>query len=397
MNNLLNIYKKNWRKYVLIKLFLLAACILLVYRLGTLTKGVSLDEVMAATNPVGFHGIFHEPLYLPIKLIRSIVFYIRPVHGALLTRLPNVFFGLLSIGEFAVLIRIWHNRKVALLSTLIFTCGAWTLHVSRLASFDVLYLWGIITLLLGHALNTKYPKDIRAWYLNLFSWGLLLTIPGFVWLVAADIYLQRADLADGWKDHNKIWQKLFSVILPLLWLPLVLKNIRYEAQAKLWIGLPAQFPSVLKLLKQFIAVFVHLFFRGPQYPSLWLGKAPLFDAFSLVMGLIGIYFYTTRFRSGRSHLLATMFIISTILIGVGGAASLSLDIGLIYVMVAMGIAYMLHNWTKVFPLNPLARTLGIGLLTLAVVISCAYNIRSYFVAWPLNPASRASFNYHLKN
>jgi hypothetical protein len=397
MKNLLNLYKHNWRKYLFIKLVLIAALILLLYKLGTLIKGVSLDEVSAATAPVGVHGIFHEPLYLPLKFIRSIVFYIRPKHGALLTRLPNVFFGLLSLVEFAYLIRVWHNRRVAFLSSLIFICGAWTLHVSRLASFDVLYLWGLITLLLGHAFNIKYPDNMYAWFFNLFSWGLLLTIPGFVWLVAADIFLQREVISEGWQQHKKVWQRFLGILLLLIWLPLVIKNIRHADQAKLWIGLPARFPGVLKLLKQFIAVFVHIFFRGPQYPSLWVGKAPLFDAFTLVMSLIGIYFYATHYKSSRSRLLATMFVISTILIALGGAVSLSLDVGLIYVMAAMGIAYMLHNWAKVFPRNPLAKSIGIGLLTLAVAVSCAYNIRSYFVAWPLNPATKGSFSYHLKS
>jgi hypothetical protein len=226
---------------------------------------------------------------------------------------------------------------------------------------------------------------------------LLLTIPGFVWLVAADIFLQREVISEGWQQHKKVWQRFLGILLLLIWLPLVIKNIRHADQAKLWIGLPARFPGVLKLLKQFIAVFVHIFFRGPQYPSLWVGKAPLFDAFTLVMSLIGIYFYATHYKSSRSRLLATMFVISTILIALGGAVSLSLDVGLIYVMAAMGIAYMLHNWAKVFPRNPLAKSIGIGLLTLAVAVSCAYNIRSYFVAWPLNPATKGSFSYHLKS
>src|SRR5438445_13046759 len=130
---------------------LLAAAVglgwLLLFRLGSLTGGLSAGEMTAATTPVGWHGMYHHTLYLPLKCVRSVAFVVFPGHGQTLTRLPNTLFGALAIIAFTWLVRLWHSTRTAVLAGLLFATGAWVLHVSRLASFDVLYLWATPTLL----------------------------------------------------------------------------------------------------------------------------------------------------------------------------------------------------------------------------------------------------------
>jgi hypothetical protein len=69
-------------------------------------------------------------------------------------------------------------------------------------------------------------------------------------------------------------------------------------------------------------------------------------------------------------------------------------IPLLYVFVATGIAYLLKEWLKVFPRNPVARNFGIGLLVIAIVTSVVYNVRAYYVAWPHAATTKAVFRYH---
>jgi hypothetical protein len=353
--------------YLQIGLALLALLIfifLLLFRLGSLTKHLSLGEVQTAHAAVGWHGIYHSPLYMPLKLIRSIDFYLFSSHGQTLTRLPNVLFGFITVGMFSALMYIWYGRRTAVLMTLLFSSSAWALHVSRLASFDVLYLFGIVGLLLGHALLAKKTVGLKTWYYNLFIWGILLTIPGFIWLVIAEVVLQRDLIKPGLKENLKtLQQRLIGAVLFLIWLPLTLIDLTRSGQLKLWLGLPAHLASIAKLLKQFVAVFVHLFFRGPQYPQVWLGKAPLLDAFTLIMAIIGIYFYISHRNSSRSRSLATLFLISVILVALNGAVSFSLVVPFMYVTAGMGVAYIFHSWFKTFPSNPLARGFALGLVT----------------------------------
>lgn len=367
---------------------------LLLHNLAFLNSGLSINEVKAVSEPVGWHGIYHKPLYLPLKLIRSIIFVIFPTHGQLLSRLPNVIFGGFTVLTFAWLIRLWHSSRTAILASLLFATSAWVLHVSRLASFDVLYLWAIPTLQMVHFLLIKYANQPLVWYGSVLIWGLMLYIPGLVWLIGLEIYLQRKVLIAAFKHFTMIWQRGIYLFIGLIWLPLLIIDFTRPGQFKLWLGLPSHLAVPSEIIKHFAAVPVHLFIHGPQYPELWLARSPLLDIFTLAACLIGIYFYATHRHSGRSHLLALFASVCVVLVGFGGPVSLSLVVPMLYITASTGIAYLLHDWLVVFPQNPLARGLGIGLVSLAVALACVYNLRAYFVAWPHNATTKTTFSYH---
>jgi 4-amino-4-deoxy-L-arabinose transferase-like glycosyltransferase len=371
---------------------------LLLYRLGALTGGLSKHELSAAAAPVGWHGMYRQPLDLPLTVVRSVVFYLFPAHGQLLSRLPNALFGGLTIISFATVIRLWHGTRIALLATALFAASAWVLHVSRLASFDVVYLWTIPTLLLSNLALKHYNQRASGrnwvWYASLLAWGLLIYIPGVVWLVIANGCLQPKLVADSWRQQQHWQQRLLSVAAVVIWLPLLIVDLTRPGQLLAWLGLPEHLAGPAKLLKQLVAVAVHLFIRGPQYPELWLGRAPLLDVFTLAVSLTGLYFYVRHWQAVRSRLLACFLGVGIVLVASGGPVGLSLLVPILYITAATGIAYLLHEWLQVFPLNPVARGLGIGLVAVAVSLSCLYNLRAYFIAWPHNTVTQSTFQYH---
>jgi hypothetical protein len=384
--------RSHWRIIVPILVACLAILALLLYRLGSLTGGMNSSEITAATTPVGWHGIYHQPFYLPLEVVRSIVFGLSPQHGQFLSRLPNVVFGGLSIICFALLIYLWHGRRTMILTTALFACGAWTLHVSRLASLDVLYLWALPMLLLTNVLQHRFVKRPAVYFGSMLIWAVLLYIPGLVWLIAINCWWQRRELTIGWRQLKLRRQKLVAALIAVIWIPLLLLEfLRTPASLKLWLGLPASLAPPKTLLKHFTGVFVHLFVRGPEYPVQWLGRMPVLDLFSLVIALLGIYFYAQHVRAARSRMLFGFFILGVLLVSLGGPVGLSLLVPLLYVWAAAGLAYLLQRWLVVFPLNPLARGLGIGLISLTVALSCLYNVRAYFIAWPDNPSTQAAF------
>ena len=367
--------------------------LLLLYKLGSLTGGLGAGELTSASAPVGWHGIYHQPLDLPLKLVRSAVFFLFPTHGQTLSRLPDVFFGGLAIISFAWLIRLWHGTRTAVLAGLLFATSAWVLHASRLASFDVMYLWATPTLLLVHSLLHKYAKRPVVSYGSLLIWGLMLYIPGLIWLLAVEAYLQRGVLLSSWKHFGRWWQRLLYLLAGLVWLPLLIIDLMRPDNLRTWLGLPGHFAAPAHLLKQFVAVPVHLFIRGPQYPDIWLARSPVLDVFTLVACAIGIYFYATHLQAVRSRLLGLFALVGFVLVGLGGPVGLSLLVPLLYVWAAAGIAYLTREWLQVFPNNPLARSLGLGLIVLVVGLACIYNLRAYFVAWPHNQTTRVTFQY----
>lgn len=367
---------------------------LLLYKLGSLVNGLSTLEMFTASQAVGFHGIYHDPLYLPIKLVRSILFFIFPDHGQTITRLPSIVFGAFSVLSFYYVMRVWHGVRTAVLTGLLFATSAWVLHVSRVAGNEVLYLWAVPTLL---SLQILLQRHFQRWYVafgSVIIWGMMLYVPGLVWLLIISLSAQRKTLSAIWK-HYSGWRKSALIAAGLVWLPLLILRLATSlATLRTWLGLPEHFVSLSHAVKGFVGVPVHLLFRGPQYPDLWLDKAPIFDIFTLVVAFLGLYFYAKHWQNSRSKLLLGFGVAGFVLTGIGGAVGLSVLVALLYVTAGMGLTYLLHEWLKVFPLNPLARGLGIGLVALAVSLSVILNMRAYFIAWPHNNTTKATFQYH---
>ncbi len=366
---------------------------LMLYKLGSLTGGFSRDEVSALASPLGWHGIFSHPLYLPLELLRSALFSAFPDYGQALGRLPNAILGVLAVVSFACLIRLWYGLRIALMASAMFATSAWTLHVSRLASFDAVYLWSMPTLLLGHFVLRKYYKRPLAWIGSLAAWALLLYVPGMVWFVLVDVVWQRRYIAGGWRHAAGWWARLIYTLVALVWLPLLVIDLQRPGRLLSWLGLPQHLGSVLDIARNVIDVPYHLFIRASYGPQLWLGHAPVLDIFALAMCALGVYFYVTHWRSARSRFLGIVSLMGLVLIGLAGPVTSSLLIPLLYVAIATGMAYLLNQWLKTFPNNPLARGVGLGLLVAAVLLSCAYNYRAYFIAWPHASATRAVFQY----
>ncbi len=386
--------RQNSRLALLALIIIAGVGFLLLYKLRVLTGGLSRNEVDATSVAVGWHGIYHQPLYLPLNLVRSVIFYLDPSHGDLLSRLPNAIFGGLTIMAFGWLVYLWHGSRTALFASLLFATSAWVLHASRLASFDVLYLWTIPTLLLTHVQMHRKNNQPLVFYGSMFIWGLLLYIPGVVWLVLTNIYLQRQAIINGWRHFSKSWQRALYVLAGIGWLPLLIWGLSRAGNLRLWLGLPDNIANPAGLIKQFAAVFVHLFLRGPQYPELWLARAPILDVFTLVMCGLGIYFYARHISASRARLLGIFFVVGIILVAVGGPVGISLSVPILYIAAATGITFFLHDWERVFPVNPLARGVGVGLIVVAIALAGIYNTRAYFVAWPHNIVTQALFQYH---
>jgi 4-amino-4-deoxy-L-arabinose transferase-like glycosyltransferase len=390
VKKLLSLLGANKKTICLALIVLVLGAGLLLYRLGSLSGGLSSDELQIANTPIGWHGLYLSPAYLVLKLLRSIVFFLFGHQQLFLVRLPNALLGGLAIVAFSLLVFYWHGRRTALLASLLFATSAWTLHVSRIASYDVLYLVALPTILLFHVLLHRRESQPAWLYVAFLLWGLFTLVPGLVWLLLFEVYWQRAVIKEGWQYFSRLWQRLFFLLAWLWWLPLLAREI-WASSFMEWLGLPNHLDSTSQIVKTFLGVPVHLFVRGPEYPQLWLGKAPLFDIFTLACAVIGVYFYLNRLDAQRSRTLMILAVLGLLLVGLGGAVSLSLLVPLVYVAVATGLAYLLHAWLRIFPYNPLARGLGLTLITIAVVLSCLYNLRAYFVAWPHNAVTQATF------
>ena len=392
---------KNWKKLgkpsraiVIGALAGLSVVAVYLYRLGTLTNGATLSEVQNINFGLGTTGIIHNPLFLPIQLLRSGLIFIVGPHNLFVDRLPDVFFGLIAIACFSYLIWLWHDARTTVFAAILFAFSPWVLHVSRVASFDVMYLLVAPLLLLTHVLLHRYNSKPFVFIATLASWSILMYIPGVIWLLLWNIYLQRSDIKSAWLNCSGLLKKTFALVAGLLWVPLVAELAVGNIRILTYLGAPSKLDSATEMAKHAASVPYHLFVVGPEYPAIWLGHSPILNIFCLVMCILGIYYYLDHWSASRSKLLISISLIALLLVALNGPATISLLVPLLYVFVAMGIAFILNQWLKIFPLNPLARSIGIGILALAVGLSAIYGLRSYFVAWPANQTSIQIFRYH---
>lgn len=386
--------KTNFKYMVLIAALGLLTIFLFTYKLSSLVGGLSPTELTIAKMKLGLSGLINDPLYLPIKIVRSVVYFLVPEHGQTLTRLPSVFFGVLAVGAFGICMKLWHGARTGLLITLLFITSAWTLHVARSASNDVLYLWAVPSLLLVQALLHNYKSSKWVWALAISVWSVVIFIPGLVWLILAQIIIKRKDFIQTYRQIDSKLFKYGILVLPLCAAVLLGLGFSNNASLALWLGYDS--PSVwTESVKNFLGVPLHLIFFGPLYPDIWLGHAPIFDIFVLICVSLGLYFYVRNYRAARSQTLFSFAIILWILVGTLGLKPYSGLVVLSYMIAGAGLAYLTKEWFKVFPRNPLARGVGIAIIAVIVGLSCIYNLRAYFFAWPHNNDTRQHFSNRL--
>ncbi len=392
---LLGYVRAHWRLICLYVFGVAVVSCLMLFKLGSLTHGLSAAEIQQAEFSSSWRHIADSPLHLPLTFIQWIILTVVPHHGNTVTRAASPVFALGALLAFAYVLRRWYGIRTAIFGSVIFGLSAWFLHVSRYASTDVLYLWAIPTLLAILIAWDKHHSRRRATYCAIAALSLLLYIPGLVWLILASLLLQPHLLTHSWQITKSLYGRIIVVLLPLLLVtPLIVAFVNTPSLAQTWLGLPQNFgtpESVVRNLVHSISFFVY---KGPDTPTLWLARTPILSFFGTVMALLGVLFYATHFRAPRTRWLLALFIISALLFAMGGPVTISILVPLMYLLVSAGIGYLLHEWLQVFPRNPLARSAGFVLLGIAVALSCAYNLKSYYVAWPHNTAAQAAFRKH---
>jgi hypothetical protein len=382
---------RNWHQGALILGAVALSGLLFGRHLGSLTGGVTQSELSTLASYSSMHAIIDNPLHAPLKILAWALWHI-PFHNPAMLRAPFALFGVLSLVAFAYILKRWYGIRMAVMGVVLFACSSWLLHVSRIALFDVSFLWAGVSLVALHLWFHAHPdrRIVRfGWLIGMLA---LLFVPGMVWLIAANIFFQRDDLLDAWDAINHRWEKIvLPLIITVSFVIIGYVLFRHPHLGLDWLGVPhavGDWKGMIVRLANDAAYFV---IRGPHDPVIWLGRLPILDAFGTLMLATGLIFYAQHLRSFRTKFLGVMLILATILTAVSGDIRVSLLVPLAYAIIVGGMAFVLHQWLRVFPRNPLARSVGIGLIGLLVVASCVYNLRSYFIAWPHNTETSKSF------
>jgi hypothetical protein len=383
----------SWRRLSFALIALLSAGWLLLIHLKSLAPQLSPGEAATLASSSHLSTIGLDPLNAPLKLLEWLRRFTPSSHLIFFDRLPSVILAFVGLALFVYILRRWYGPRSTVFGFFLLVASAWFLHISRFAGVDIEYTVGTLGLLAAHVALDDAEGRPALFYIWLVTNVVLLFIPGFIWFVLLNAYWQKDELFGAWQKLQSIWQRVSWIAIAVLSLAsLAYSFVRTSHLALTWLGMPASFSSPLTILKQLADALLAIIYRGPQDPQLWLGRLPMLDAFGLIMLVAGIIFYAQHWQANRTRLLLSYFLLAILLVGIGGIVRLSIVLPLLYFVIVAGIAYLLHFWLNVFPINPLARRAGIGLVVVLIALSCVYNLEQYFVAWPHNPETVAVYD-----
>ncbi|HEY5667874.1 MAG TPA: hypothetical protein VIR03_01790 [Candidatus Saccharimonadales bacterium] len=359
----------------------------LLWKLDSLVPGYGAGEVATYNSSLSFHNILDNPLNAPYLALTRLLMYIHPGSYAV-TRLVSAGIGIFTLFVFAALLKHWHNDRTAIIGTLLFGLSAWFLHTARLGTPDVA-LFGVFAVVAG-GFWVKHTKSWFALVACFIGVAWLLYIPGMIWFVLAGVIWQFKSIDRVFKRHL-LAVSFAGLALIVSLVPLGLGLYKHPHLIRQLLALPEHIPGPIQIAQNLFDVPFHLLVHGNANPATWLGTAPVFDLFTLSMFAVGGYVYLRHWRLARTPIFLLIFVVTAVLMAIGGPITYSVVIPFLYLVIAAGVTYMLDMWFSVFPRNPLARGVGWGLVGLLVGMACIYHLTHYFVGWPQAAATQTVF------
>jgi hypothetical protein len=365
--------------------FVAAAALLYGYKLTQLMPAAPGEQytIQALGSPA---NLLDNPLLLPYKLTAAILLQL-PGDPTRLVRLASVVLSLANIGLFFILARRWYGQLNSLAVTTLFASSGWLLQTGRYgAGYSALILM-ILGLLNITVWVNSTERSNRAVLLFAAVASLALCVPGGLWFILAASFVCRQALAEHLRETAGKYLALSASFLVAAMALLGLAFARDVSLLQQWLGVPMNMPDLITIGKQAVLSVSGFAVRGPVLPEVWLAHTPLLDVAAIAMVVLGLLFYRRHLGNARTHLLALFIAIGIVLTALNGAPALSYLLPLVYFVLGGGFAYLLHQWKKVFPRNPIAEAAAFSLLGLLILCMASFHLQRYFVAWRYSPST----------
>lgn len=379
----------NYWQAILFGLFVLIAGLgLLVFRLDSLLGGVlpqelsfigtDVSKAAFLDNPVG--ALFKVPLHALKQLDWGTVLNLRLISAGM---------AFLTAGLLYYVLRQWYSRLIAVAGFVLIITSSWFLTFGRMASPDMSYA---LLVMAGIAYGAWSRTTKRSALIILA--GLTLGIAyiytaGLVWIAFAAVIWQRKAILRWIVGAPKM--AVFAILVSAILIsPLCYAVFRQPGLVKEIAGFSAEPHRDLSNLGIRGVDFIQqLAVNGQTNPALGLTNAALLDLFTGVMTGVGLVSLIRVRKLDRSKIVAGLVVVLGFLISLNGMVPSTALLPIIYLLATSGLAYMLDEWFRVFPRNPLAKWVGLGLVSTAIALTSLYHLQRYYVAWPKAPQTKA--------
>lgn len=329
-------------------------------------------------------------LFAPKKTLDLLLFK-AGLSIELSAKLVSATLTLVATVLYFILVRQWVSFKITILSTILFSSSSWIIFQARDPGFGSTLLMAIPVLLLSAVLINKKKGGFFAYIISILL-ALSLYTPGFVWLIILGTVFYFKNIRSYFKSITRFDRAVVSLLFLLPILPLAYFLSKSMDILKTWLGIPANF-AVKDMLTNFVDLPQQLLYKGVDNPSIWLQSTPVLDAVTLILLLTGFVYIFNRDRYSNLKKSTLIFsLVAVALIVLNGYEYISILLPLLYLLVAVGLTFLVEQWFHIFPRNPFARAAGLSLVVFLVFLVSSYGVIRYFVAWPRAEATKAIFS-----
>jgi len=383
-----NVPRPGLAKLALSLVIALLIFTLYFWQLGSLTKGLSPAETVAAKASTSLNTIIDNPTYGPHKLL-SYGFQKLFGHEPLQIRLSSAIFSLLFLVCFYLLIKGWFGRMIGFFAVLFIAATPWFIQLARHGSPEVLLLSPIAILAAYYWLIRS--KSRSAWLCLLVVGSLVLYVPGGLLLILLGLIFSHRNLTQAIGGFTPMRKILGALLVLILLSPLIYGTVKNPSTLKPLLLIPATWPSPLVGLKTAVWDILALFWRTPVHIDQIIGRLPIFNGAQVALAVFGSF---ALYKLARNKLYLLLGL-STF--GITAAAFnrnllfLTFVLPAVAVAVAAGLRYLYMEWKSIFPKNPIPKYLAIVLIGGLVSMHIAYGLRYSLLAWPNTSATRNTY------
>jgi hypothetical protein len=134
-----------------------------------------------------------------------------------------------------------------------------------------------------------------------------------------------------------------------------------------------------------------LFVNTPHHSPFIISRLPLFNIVADAMLAFGAYAMWSVARR-KLAVLAAAIVYAVLAAGLNDNVSLlAFGIPAAVVIMCAGLRFLYIEWRRIFPRNPLAKTLAYSLMWLVVLIQLAFGIRYALIAWPATSDTKSTY------
>jgi hypothetical protein len=155
------LWRRNWLSFLAVTA---GAFGLFLWRLGSLTPGLSPAELAAKQGSLSHNLIVNNPINAPFKILQYGIQKLEPGNLAAL-RIPAVVFALIFAFCFYKLSVNWFGRVIGLFGGLAFICLPLFVVSARQASPEILFFAPVVLIWLYTWLQKTKNHEAEAWLL----------------------------------------------------------------------------------------------------------------------------------------------------------------------------------------------------------------------------------------